>query len=182
MKITTNKFVSVTYDLNAGEGDERELMEQATSERPLQFIFGTGAMLPAFEAQLKGLSEGDTFDFSLSPADAYGEHHEENVVELPKSVFEIDGTFDEQHIREGHTIPMMTEDGQRVIGSVLEVLDDAVLMDFNHPLAGETLYFSGKVIDVHDATEEDIIALNAMKGGGCSCGCDDCDDGCGHHH
>ena len=55
MKITANKFVAVTYDLNVGEGEERELMERATAETPLKFIFGTGAMLPAFEDALKGL-------------------------------------------------------------------------------------------------------------------------------
>ena len=53
MKITANKFVAVTYDLNVGEGEERELMERATAETPLKFIFGTGAMLPAFEDALK---------------------------------------------------------------------------------------------------------------------------------
>ena len=56
MKISTNKFVSVAYDLNVGEGDERELMERATPERPLQFIFGTDSMLPAFENELNGLN------------------------------------------------------------------------------------------------------------------------------
>ena len=73
MKITANKFVAVTYDLNVGEGEERELMEKAVAEAPLKFIFGTGAMLPAFEDALKGLEVGDKFDFSIAPADAYGE-------------------------------------------------------------------------------------------------------------
>ena len=68
MKITANKFVAVTYDLNVGEGEERELMERATAETPLKFIFGTGAMLPAFEDALKGLEVGDKFNFSITPA------------------------------------------------------------------------------------------------------------------
>ena len=69
MKITANKFVAVTYDLNVGEGEERELMERATAETPLKFIFGTGAMLPAFEDALKGLEVGDKFNFSITPAE-----------------------------------------------------------------------------------------------------------------
>ena len=173
MKISTNKFVSVSYDLNVGEGDERELMERATTERPLQFIFGAGAMLPAFEKELNGLGMGDAFQFTLSPADAYGEYDEENVVELAKNLFEVDGKFDNEYVAEGNTIPMMDANGQRFVGSVLEVKDDVVLMDFNHPLAGETLHFSGTVLDVHEPTAEEMAAMTGGCGGGC--------DGCGSH-
>jgi FKBP-type peptidyl-prolyl cis-trans isomerase SlyD len=179
MKITTNKFVSVTYDLNVGEGDERELMERATVEKPLQFIFGMGAMLPAFEKEMKGLAVGDTFTFTLAPDDAYGEYEEDNVVELPKTVFEVDGKINHKLLVEGNTVPMMDESGQMMNGSILEVKDDIVVMDFNHPLAGETLHFSGKVIDVHEATAKELADANGMMQGGCGCGCDsDCDD-CG---
>ena len=150
MKITANKFVAVTYDLNVGEGEERELMERATSEVPLKFVFGTGAMLPAFEDALKGLEVGDKFNFSIAPADAYGEYVEEHVLDLPKNIFEVDGKFDSEMIKEGNTVPMMDSNGNRMNGSVLEVKEDVVVMDFNHPLAGETLHFSGEVIDVHD--------------------------------
>ena len=150
MKITANKFVAVTYDLNVGEGEERELMERATAETPLKFIFGTGAMLPAFEDALKGLEVGDKFNFSITPADAYGEYVEEHVLDLPKNIFEVDGKFDSEMIKEGNTVPMMDSNGNRMNGSVLEVKEDVVVMDFNHPLAGETLHFNGEVIDVHE--------------------------------
>ena len=169
MKITANKFVAVTYDLNVGEGEERELMERATAETPLKFIFGTGAMLPAFEDALKGLEVGDKFNFSITPADAYGEYVEEHVLDLPKNIFEVDGKFDSEMIKEGNTVPMMDSNGNRMNGSVLEVKEDVVVMDFNHPLAGETLHFNGEVIDVHEPTAEEIAALTAPAGG---CGCD----------
>jgi FKBP-type peptidyl-prolyl cis-trans isomerase SlyD len=67
MRITANKFVELTYDLNVGEGNERELMERATREKPLSFIFGTGTMLPAFEDELEGLKVGDKFKFTIFP-------------------------------------------------------------------------------------------------------------------
>jgi FKBP-type peptidyl-prolyl cis-trans isomerase SlyD len=180
MNITANKFVSVSYDLNVGEGEERELMERATAEHPLKFIYGLGAMLPAFEDRLSGLATGDTFRFSLFPDDAYGEYDEEKVVELPKDLFEVDGRFDSEYVSEGNTLPMMTSDGEQLNGSVLEVKGDTVLMDFNHPLAGETLHFDGKVLEVHEATAEEIAALSAPEQGGCGCGCScDCgDDSC----
>jgi FKBP-type peptidyl-prolyl cis-trans isomerase SlyD len=111
----------------------------------------------------------------LLPAEAYGEYDEENVVELPKKVFEVEGRFDDEFVCEGHTVPMMDSDGRQLLGSVLEVKDETVLMDFNHPLSGETLHFDGRVLDVHDATEQEIAELTAQSGG-CGCSCDDCDD------
>lgn len=175
MKISTNKFVSIRYDLNVGENDERELMEHTTAEQPLQFVFGMGMMLPAFEDKLKELAAGEKFQFTLSPEDAYGEYHDDNVVELPKNIFEVEGKFDEDFITEGATVPMMDSNGQRMNGSVLEVKEDVIIMDFNHPLAGETLHFSGEVLDVHEATAEEIAAMTSDE---CGCGCDNCSTDC----
>lgn len=186
MNIATNRFVSVSYDLSVGEGDERELMERATPEQPLQFVYGLGMMIPAFEDHLKGLAVDNEFQFTLTPEEAYGEYQEENVVELPKNIFEVEGKFDDEFITEGATVPMMDSNGQRINGSVLEVKENAVVMDFNHPLAGETLHFSGKVLEVHEATAEEIAAITGAGGCGCGCG-DDCEGDCdcgeeGHAH
>ena len=175
MKITSNKFVVVTYDLNVGEGEERELMESATQEVPLEFIYGTGAMLPAFEDALKGLGAGEKFEFTIAPVDAYGEYDEEHIIELPKNIFEVEGKFDAEIVKEGNVVPMMDSNGGRLNGSVVEVKDNVVVMDFNHPLAGETLHFSGSVIDVHEPTAEEIAALTASAGGR-GCDCSDCGD------
>lgn len=180
MKISANKFVEVTYDLYVGEGEERELMEKATREVPLKFIYGTGSMIQAFEDALMGLESGAAFDFTITPENAYGEYNEDYVLDLPKNIFEVDGKFDSEMIQEGNTVPMMDSNGNRMNGSVLEVRDDVVVMDFNHPLAGETLHFKGEVIDVHEPTAEEIAAMTAPAGG-CGCGCDSCGGGCGDH-
>lgn len=182
MKISTNKFVALSYDLNVGEGEERELMERATAETPLEFIFGTNSMLEAFERNLDGLAEGDSFDFVLSPEEAYGEYDDEAVVDLPRNIFEQDGVLNEEVIFEGNTVPMMDTNGNRLNGSVVEVKEDVVRMDFNHPLAGETLNFSGSVLVVRESTPEEIAALFAPQGGcgcGSGCGCGDSEDSCG---
>ena len=178
MRISANKYVAVIYDLNVGEGEERELMEKATREVPLKFIYGTGMMIPAFEDALAGLESGDQFDFSLTPENAYGEYNEDHVLELPKNIFEIDGKFDSEMVKEGNTIPMMDADGHRMNGSVLEVKKDVVVMDFNHPMAGETLHFKGEVVDVHEPTAEEIAAMTSSSCGG---GCEGCGGGCGDH-
>lgn len=180
MKISANKFVAVTYDLYVGEGEERELMEKATREVPLKFIYGTGSMIQAFEDALMGLESGAAFDFTITPENVYGEYNEDYVLDLPKNIFEVDGKFDSEMIQEGNTVPMMDSNGNRMNGSVLEVRDDVVVMDFNHPLAGETLHFKGEVIDVHEPTAEEIAAMTAPAGG-CGCGCDSCGGGCGDH-
>lgn len=182
MKISTNNFVALSYDLHVGEGEERELMERATAETPLEFIFGTNSMLEAFEKNLDGLAEGDSFDFILTPDQAYGEYDDEHVVDLPRNIFEVDGKLNEEVVFEGNTVPMMDSNGNRLNGSVVSVGDDVIKMDFNHPLAGETLNFTGKVLNVRESTPEEIAALFAPQGGGCGCGCgghDEEDAGCG---
>ena len=175
MKISDEKMVSLTYDLEVvNEAGEKELMERATKESPLNFLFGMGMMLDAFEKNVEGLKTGDKFSFVLTPEEAYGEYIEEHVVELPKKLFEMDGKFDSERVKEGQTLPMMDSQGNRMMGSVLEVQKDAVVMDFNHPLAGETLYFAGEVIDVHEPTEDEINAFQEEDG---CCGCDSSGEG-----
>jgi FKBP-type peptidyl-prolyl cis-trans isomerase SlyD len=183
MKISKDKMVSLTYDLTVDdESGKPELMERATKEHPLTFMYGAGMMLEAFEKNLTGLGTGDHYSFTLTAKEAYGERHAQAVVELPKSIFEIDGKFDDQTVSEGQTLPMMDADGNRLMGSVLEVKDEVVVMDFNHPLAGETLHFEGDVIDVHEPTAEEIAELAQAAGcncescesdpeAGCDCGC-----------
>ncbi len=176
MKIDTNKYVVLSYDLNVGEeGEELELMERATAEKPLEFIFGTNSMLPAFEKNLEGLDPGDNFQFTLTSDEAYGEYDENKIIELPKNIFQIDGKIDEEILFEGNTVPMMDSEGNRLTGSIVSIGDDIVVMDFNHPLAGETMHFKGTVLNVRDASAEEIAAL--FSAGSCSCGSDSC--GCG---
>lgn len=183
MKIDTNKYVTLVYDLNVGEDQDVELMEQATAEKPLEFIFGTNTMLQAFEKNIEGLQNGEKFSFTLTSDDAYGEYDESKVLELPKNIFEVNGKIDKDVLFEGNTVPMMDSAGNRLMGSVVTVGDDAVTMDFNHPLAGETMHFSGSVLNVREATPEEIAALFTSAGCDCgsgSCGCgDDADGGCG---
>ena len=178
MKISEDKFVSLIYDLSVGEGDEIELMESATREHPLQFIFGMGTMLQEFENNINNLEAGSKFKFTLTPEQAYGEYNENFVAELPKKIFEVNGKFDDEYIKEGVTLPIKNASGDQMHGSVLEVKKNIVVMDFNHPLAGETLHYSGEILDVHEPTDEEINAINRFMFGGCGCEC----DACGNSH
>lgn len=176
MAITKNMMVSLTYDLRI-ESSEGEMIEQTTAEKPLSFIYGAGAMLPKFEALIEGQEQGSSFDINLSCEDAYGPVDENAIVELPKHLFLVDDKFDDEVVKVGNIVPMMSTSGQRMNGLVLDVNDENIKMDFNHPLAGESLFFKGDVLEVREATDEEIAATVS---GGCGCGSGGCDDGgCG---
>jgi FKBP-type peptidyl-prolyl cis-trans isomerase SlyD len=174
MEIAVNKMVTVTYDLHIDD-NQGELIEQATSENPLQFLYGVGMMLPKFESNISGLKQGEKFEMKLGQKDAYGEVNEDAIVDLPKHVFMIDGKFDNELIQVGNSVPMMSSNGQRLNGMVMEVTDEAVRMDFNHPLAGEDLFFSGSILEVRDASPEEIDRI--MNPAGCGCGSGSCGPG-----
>lgn len=180
MKITANKSVSAEYELYVdGETEgELELMERATAEQPLSFIYGVGMMLPKFEENIFGLATGDKFDFTIENEDAYGPYEDENVLDLDRSIFEIDGKLDEEVVFEGNVVPLMDNEGHRINAQVVEVTDTHVKVDLNHPLAGETLHFKGSILEVREASEKELAALQG--GGGCGCGSGGCgDEGCG---
>ena len=184
------KVVKATYELYInGEGGKEELMEQATEQTPLVWCQGEGMMLPAFEASMAGKEEGDTFDFVLKAADAYGEYIQEGLMDLPKTMFfNGDGEFDEERVYVGAIVPMNTVDGQIVKAQVCEVTDDQVTIDLNHPYAGEDLHFTGKILEIRDVTEGELKAIrNPHHGCGKCCGskkkaCGEGDCGsCGSH-
>lgn len=172
MIIENNKVVSLTYELEV----EGAIRDKATKDAPLDFIFGQGYLLPIFEANIAGKKVGDTFEFTLTPEEGYGVYNKDSVIDLPKTIFEIDGKIQEGLLVAGNVIPMMTQDGRVVPGKVIEVSDDKVKMDFNHELAGKTLHFTGVITGVREATEkeleEGLHGERAHKG--CSGNCSDC--------
>lgn len=183
LEIGTNSMVTLTYDLRIDD-EKGEVVEQATETQPLEFLYGAGVMLPKFESHLAGLKDGEPFSIKLNKNDAYGDVNEEAVVELPKHVFMVDGKFDDELIKIGNTVPMMSSNGQRLNGLVLELNDDIIKMDFNHPLAGEDLFFAGTIIGVREATGAELAQMLDSGGGCSSCG-SGCDDGScdtGHDH
>lgn len=182
MNTTSNKYITVAYDLYSDFDGKNELVEKATAEHPFQFISDMGTTLDAFEAQIKPLAKGDNFDFTLSVEEAYGPYEQERVLELDKSVFTINGKFDTEHIYPGAVVPLMNADGARFNGTIVEVADDKVTVDLNHPLAGKELHFVGQVVEHREATKEEIQEmLNMLSGEGCGGGCGGCGGGCGDH-
>ena len=181
-KIKPGKYVELGYDLYAVEADGTEkLMHQTDDKDPEKIVFGvTQGMIVPLEKAIEGLEKGDAFNVEASADEAFGPYDPDQVVELDKEIFHVDDKFDSDVIKPGEYVPMMTADGFRINGLVKEVTDSKVRMDFNHPLAGKAVRFDGHIIEVRDATEDELHPAGGCgcHGGDCGCG-DSC--GCDHN-
>ncbi len=155
MKAEKNNVVSLTYELRT-KGTDGEIIDAAAEKQPLDFIYGSGMMLPKFEENLANLSAGDTFEFMLTAEEGYGKRNEENQAEVPMSVFEQNGKIEDGLVAVGNVIPLQDQEGNRFNGKVISINDDKVKLDFNHPLADENLYFSGKILSVREASKQEL--------------------------
>ncbi|MDE6652385.1 MAG: FKBP-type peptidyl-prolyl cis-trans isomerase [Paramuribaculum sp.] len=179
-KIQPGKYVELGYDLYKITPEGEQLVHQTDTEDPEKIIFGvTRGMIRPLEVAIDGLEPGGEFDVTVKADEAFGPWDPEQIVTLDKEIFEVDGKFDNDTIKPGAALPMMTQDGYKITGIVTEVTDDKVKMDFNHPLAGKDVRFKGKILAVRDATPEELQPAH-----GCGCGCDhgSCGDDCGCEH
>ena len=163
MEKPQNKYIAVTYRLYTVENNESELIEETSQDRPFLFISGFGVTLESFEKHIAGLEKGSDFDFTLTKDEAYGDYEPGRVLDLERGMFCINGHFDHEHIFKDAIVPLQNEDGNRFYGRVLEVGADTVKMDLNHPLAGKTLNFKGKVVENRDATNEEIQGMQNRR-------------------
>ena len=184
MKITQNAVVEFCYELEV----DGQIVDKTTKEKPLDYIHGTGSLLPKLEAHIEGMEPGATFDVTLSPADGYGEVDPDRIIDLPKSAFEVNGEVREDLLVVGNTIPMMNSMGGVIPGVVVEVTENTVKMDLNHQMAGKTLHFTGEVLTVREATEKELTeglhgeyVHTCGCGGGCHGHEGGCEGGCGNH-
>ena len=122
-----NKYITVAYKLFAPmQENERELIEEATEERPFQFISALGMTLDAFEAQIAPLAPGADFDIKLSTEEAYGPFVPEAVQKVPASIFMINGKLDKRFIYEGAVVPLQNADGERFNGTITEITEKEI--------------------------------------------------------
>lgn len=184
MKITQNAVVEFSYELEV----DGQVVDHTTKEKPLDYIHGTGSLLPKLEAHIEGMEAGDKFEITLAPADGYGEVDPQRIIDLPKAAFEVNGEVREDLLVPGNTIPMMNSMGGVIPGVVLEVTADSVKMDLNHQMAGKTLHFTGEIVSVREATEKELTeGLHGEYVHSCGCGGGGCHGGgchggeCGGH-
>lgn len=181
MENKKNLFIAATYRLYTMENGEKKLIEEATEERPFVFVSNFGMVLEAFEAELMKLKTDEEFTINLKQEEAYGPYFEDRIVELEREAFSINGHFDHDNVFEGAMIPLQNNEGDRFMGRVMNIGDEKVRLDLNHPLAGKDLTFEGKVIELREANESEIQqTIKMLSGEGCGCG--NCGDDCDHHH
>lgn len=155
MTIEQNKVVSLTYKLSNHQTGEK--IEETSVENPLLFLYGVGQMIPDFEANLHGKKVGDSVSFAIPAANAYGTKSEDHIAMVPIDVFQDEqGKVNEKMVYVGAMIPMSDNQGNHMHGKVLEITPEYVKMDFNHQLAGVDLHFAVEILEVRDATSDEI--------------------------
>lgn len=163
MQITKDTLVRLTYTLRYDKADG-DIIESFDEKKALGIVMGHGVLFPVLEEKIMGLKAGDTFSLNLTPQEAYGEYDEEKVVRRPK-VELLEGLPEEaaENIFEGNILQIVVDNEEThetmvMNAMVVEIKDDIVTLDFNHPLAGENLFFEGKILSVRPATAEEIKA------------------------
>ena len=177
MKIENNKLVSLIYELRENNGEGR-VIEKLDDAQPLKFIYGKGRLLPVFESNINLLKAGDPFSFRLTSDLAYGDKREDMIINVPLDVFKTDGQINEDICKVGNEVPMSDSEGNPLTGIINEITETYVRMDFNHPMAGTDLFFSGKIIEVREPTEQELAGVTHSCSGCGDNAQSDC-SGCG---
>ncbi len=144
--ISQDNVVGIHYTVKTGEG---QVLDQSKEGQPLQFIFGRGMLIKGLEDALAGKSEGDKFVAEIAPADAYGERQEGLIQTVPRSL------FGDSEVAPGMQFRASTDQGEQSV-MIVDVNDDEVTVDGNHPLAGVPLNFDVEVVEVREATASEL--------------------------
>lgn len=145
--ITAGKVATIHYILKNEQG---EIIDQSESDEPLSYLHGAENIVLGLENALEGKIIGDTIDVIVSPEEGYGEFQADMQIEMPLSQFDA-----EDPIEVGAQFELEVDDDIQ-IATIVEIKPDVAVIDLNHPLAGETLYFSVSVVDIRDANEVEL--------------------------
>ncbi len=149
LRIKDRSIVAMDYTVRLDDG---RVVETTRGRAPVEYLHGGGQLLPAPEKALEGMLEGQEAEFSLRPEDAYGTHKEGNLATLPRDSFP-----DDVELRPGLALMARTTSGQGFPMTVREVNGDKVVVDMNHPLAGERLLFHVQIRSVRPAGSNDLF-------------------------
>ncbi len=160
MKIADRMYVAIDYSLSLDSGQE---VDRSQEGQPLGFITGASQIIPGLEKALTGMVLGDAADITVEPADGYGTVRDDLLQEVPRNQFPEDA-----EIKEGMSFEAQGPHGPFMIIVSSVNVNDTVTVDLNHPMAGQRLHFAVKVVEVREASEEEIAQLTS----GCGCGCE----------
>lgn len=157
MNITNNTVATIHFTVCSADGTQ---IDSSKDSEPMVFLQGSHFLIQGLEDELEGKTVGDKFVIDIPPNLAYGERHEELVQAVGKSMFEG------MDVNPGMTFRATTDEGEQSV-MILDVNDEEVIIDGNHPLSGLTLNFDVEVLDVREATEEEIAHGHPHAEGGC---------------
>lgn len=149
LTVADNLVVGLDYTLRMDDG---EIIDSSEGREPLEYLHGHGQIIPGLEKALYGMTVGEEKAVAVTPADGYGEVDEEEMQLVPHDAFPED-----LKLSEGMALQVRDADtGRPMEAYVAEIRQDGVLLDFNHPLAGETLHFQVKIAGLRAATSEEL--------------------------
>lgn len=166
LTIDDNRVVSMHYQLTNGFG---ELIDSSQGDLPLTYMHNTNALLFSLERELTGKSAGEHVAVTLYPEDAYGYADEELIAEWPRESVE-NGLENADSLQVGMRIKALGREGDSQLVTVKEIRDDVIVLDANHPLAGQVLNFMVAIVDVREPTRAEIAQgraegpINTMDG------------------
>lgn len=161
MLINNNTVVTLHFTVSTADGTQ---IDSSRDGKPMVVLQGSHFLIEGLENELEGKTAGDTFKINVPPELAYGERHDELMQAVPKSMFE------DMEVTQGMTFRATTDDGEQSV-MIVDVTDDEVIVDGNHPLSGLTLHFDVDVLEVREATEEELAHGHPHT-----------EEGCGHTH
>ncbi len=147
LKVQDGQVVSMDYTLHV----DGEMLDTSVGDRPLEFLQGAGNIIPGLEKELYGMAIGDSKKVQVAPEDGYGLVDEDSVVDIPRVEFPAD-----LPLEVGLELRLEDENGYPMRAIILEINDEFVQLDFNHPLAGKTLHFDVTVVGLREATAEEM--------------------------
>lgn len=182
-----NDFIAVEYNLFIkSKDDENEtLIEQRTEEQPFVFITNLNAVLPPFENVVANMNKGDKMDFYILPNEAFGEYQEDLIFDLPIDKFMDDNGFlNPEMYFVGNTIGLTDKEGHVFNARIINIKENVITVDLNHPKAGVTMHFVGKILERRNASQQEIqdaleVSRHCGGCGGCHGNCKDGCHGCG---
>jgi FKBP-type peptidyl-prolyl cis-trans isomerase SlyD len=147
MQISKHTVAMIEYELTDDSG---EVLDTSKGRGPLGYVHGVGSLIPGLESELEGKTGGDAFKVKVAPENAYGERVDEMVQAIPRSEMPAD-----VDITVGMQFQAESPSGAQVV-TVVGIDDETVTLDANHPLAGVSLNFDVQVLEVREASEEEI--------------------------
>ena len=147
--IQTDQVVEIEYTL---KGDNGEVIDSSKEMGPLAFIQGKKNIIPGLESEMEGKKLGDSFNVSIDPENAYGARNESMIQSVPKDQFGENA----EKVQIGDRFQVQDQDEQLMVVQVIEIKENEIVLDANHPMAGKTLHFDVEIVSVRNATEEEL--------------------------